>query len=43
MLQLVADKALSPLIAKTFPIEQAAQAHQMLASGEPQGKIVLTH
>jgi len=43
MLQLVADKALNPLIAKTFPIEQAAQAHQMLASGEPQGKIVLTH
>ena len=43
MLQLVADKALSPLIAKTFPVEQAAQAHQMLASGEPQGKIVLTH
>ena len=43
MLQLVAEKALTPLIAKTFPIEQAAQAHQMLASGEPQGKIVLTH
>ncbi|GAC1403172.1 MAG: NAD(P)H-quinone oxidoreductase [Ktedonobacteraceae bacterium] len=43
MLQLVADKALQPLIAKTFPVEQAAQAHQMLASGEPQGKIVLTH
>ena len=43
MLQLVAEKALTPLIAKTLPIEQAAQAHQMLASGEPQGKIVLTH
>lgn len=43
MLQLVADQALSPLIAKTLSIEQAAQAHQMLASGEPQGKIVLTH
>lgn len=43
MLQLVADKALQPLIAKTFSIEQAAQAHQMLASGELQGKIVLTH
>ncbi len=43
MLQLVADKALHPLIAKVMPVEQAAQAHQMLASGEPQGKIVLTH
>ncbi len=43
MLQLVAEKALTPLIAKTLPVEQASQAHQMLASGEPQGKIVLTH
>ncbi len=43
MLQLVADKELTPLIDKTLPVEQAAQAHQMLASGEPQGKIVLTH
>jgi len=43
MLQLVVEKALTPLIAKTFPVEQAAQAHQMLASGETQGKIVLTH
>ena len=43
MLQLVAEKALTPLIAQTLPVEQAAQAHQMLASGEPQGKIVLTH
>jgi NADPH:quinone reductase-like Zn-dependent oxidoreductase len=43
MLQLVADKALNPLIAKTLPIEQAAQGHQLLASGELQGKIVLTH
>ncbi len=43
MLQLVAEHALTPLIAQTLPVEQAAQAHQMLASGEPQGKIVLTH
>ncbi len=43
MLQLVADGALTPLIAKTLPVEQAAQAHQLLESGEPQGKIVLTH
>lgn len=42
-LQLIATKAVTPLIAHTFPIEQAAEAHRLLASGEPQGKIVLTH
>ena len=43
ILQLVAEKAVTPLIARTFPIEQAAETHRLLASGEPQGKIVLTH
>ena len=43
MLQLVADNALHPLIAKVMPVEQAAQAHELLQSGELQGKIVLTH
>jgi len=43
MLHFVADKALHPLIAKVMPVEQAAQAHELLASGDPQGKIVLTH
>jgi NADPH:quinone reductase-like Zn-dependent oxidoreductase len=43
LLQLIAEKAVTPLIARTLPIEQAAQAHRLLASGEPQGKIVLTH
>ncbi len=43
MLELVADNALHPLIAKIMPVEQAAQAHELLQSGEPQGKIVLTH
>ncbi len=43
MLQLAADKALHPLIAKVMPVEQVAQAHELLASGDPQGKIVLTH
>lgn len=43
MLQLVAEKAITPLIARTLPIEQAAEAHRLLASGEPQGKIVLLH
>lgn len=43
LLQLVAEKAVTPLIARTLPVEQAAAAHRLLASGEPQGKIVLTH
>lgn len=43
ILQLIAEKAVTPLIARTLPIEQAAEAHRLLASGEPQGKIVLTH
>lgn len=43
MLRLIAEKALTPLIACTLPVEQAAEAHRLLANGEPQGKIVLTH
>ncbi|TMC22522.1 MAG: zinc-binding dehydrogenase [Chloroflexi bacterium] len=43
IMQLIAEKVITPMIAKTFPIEQAAQAHRLLASGEPQGKIVLLH
>ena len=43
VLHLIAEKVVSPVIARTFPIEQAAEAHRLLASGEPQGKIVLTH
>ena len=42
-LQLIAEKAVTPLIAQTLPVEQAAQAHKILDSGEPQGKIVLVH
>ncbi|MBA2396457.1 MAG: zinc-binding dehydrogenase [Ktedonobacteraceae bacterium] len=42
-LQLVAEKVITPMIARTFPVEQAAEAHRLLASGEPQGKIVLIH
>ncbi len=42
-LQLIAEKAATPLIAQTLPVEQAAQAHKILDSGEPQGKIVLIH
>lgn len=43
MLHLIAKKALTPIVAHTLPIEQAAEAHRYLASGELQGKIVLTH
>ena len=43
ILNLVAQKAITPVIAQTFPIAQAADAHRLLASGEPQGKIVLLH
>ena len=43
MLYLVAVRAIKPLIARTFPIEQAAEAHRLLETGEIQGKIVLTH
>lgn len=42
-LQLIGEKAIKPLIAQTFPIEEAAEAHRLLATGEPQGKIVLLH
>jgi NADPH:quinone reductase-like Zn-dependent oxidoreductase len=43
VLQLIAEKVITPVIARTLPVEQAAEAHRLLASGEPQGKIVLTH
>lgn len=43
LLNLIAQKAITPVIARTFPIERAAEAHRLLESGEPQGKIVLIH
>ena len=43
ILQLIADKSIQPVIARTMPIEEAAEAHRMLASGETIGKIVLVH
>ncbi len=42
-LQLIAEKKVHPLIEQTLPIDQAAEGHRLLASGHPQGKIVLTH
>jgi len=43
ILQLVADKAIHPVIARKIPITEAAEAHRVLASGEILGKIVLVH
>jgi len=40
---LIAEKKVTPLIAHTLPIEQAAEGHRLLASGQTQGKIVLSH
>ena len=43
ILKLIAQKAINPLIARTLPVEQAAEAHRILESGEQVGKIVLVH
>lgn len=43
ILQLIAEKAIHPIIYRTMPVEHAAQAHRLLSSGEPMGKIVMTH
>lgn len=43
ILRLIAEQAIEPSVAHTLPVEQAAEAHRLLASGKPQGKIVLTH
>jgi len=41
ILELIAQKAVTPIIARILPVEQAAEAHRLLASGELVGKIVL--
>jgi NADPH:quinone reductase-like Zn-dependent oxidoreductase len=43
ILKLIAEKKVTPLIAHTLPIEQAAEGHRILESGDSQGKIVLIH
>src|SRR5437660_8546467 len=43
MLRLIAQKAITPIIAQRLPVAKAAEAHRLLTAGEPQGKIVLTH
>jgi NADPH:quinone reductase-like Zn-dependent oxidoreductase len=43
ILELIAQKSITPVIAHAMPVAQAAEAHRLLASGTPQGKIVLHH
>jgi NADPH:quinone reductase-like Zn-dependent oxidoreductase len=43
ILELVAQHAIAPIIARTMPVEQAAEAHRLLAEGGLVGKIVLVH
>lgn len=40
---LLAEKKIDPLVARTFPLLQARQAIELLASGSVEGKIVLTN
>ena len=42
MAALLAAKALRPVLDRTFPLEQAAQAQERMARGEQFGKLVLT-
>ncbi|MEB3024174.1 NAD(P)H-quinone oxidoreductase [[Mycobacterium] crassicus] len=39
---MLADGRVKPVIGASLPIEQAAEAHRLLASGEVAGKVVLT-
>ncbi len=39
---MLAEKTVRPVIGATLPIEQAAEGHRLLASGEVTGKVVLT-
>ena len=39
---MIADGRVRPVIGAHLPIQQAAEAHRLLSSGEVTGKIVLT-
>jgi NADPH:quinone reductase-like Zn-dependent oxidoreductase len=43
ILQLIAEKTVTPVIARTLPVEQAAEAHRLQQAAQHQGKIVLLH
>jgi NADPH:quinone reductase-like Zn-dependent oxidoreductase len=38
---MIADGQVRPIIGAEFPIEQARAAHELLASGEVSGKVLL--
>ena len=40
--ELVEQGALRPHVSQTFPLEQAARAHELSETGRTQGKIVLS-
>lgn len=40
--KLVEEGRIRPHIAETFPLEEAGKAHELIATGRTQGKIVLT-
>ena len=39
---MIAEGRVRPIIGERMPIQQAAEAHQLLVSGKVTGKIVLT-
>lgn len=43
VLELIVQKAIRPVIARTMPVSEAAEAHRLLAKGKIMGKIVLVH
>ena len=43
ILQLIAEKAVTPVIAHILPVEQAAEAHRLVAKGDFSGKVILVH
>lgn len=43
VLRLIAEKAVTPMIAHTLPLEQAAEAHRLQEESKHQGKIVVVH
>ena len=43
ILEMIAAHAVTPVIAETLPVEQAAEAHRRVAAGKTLGKIVLLH
>ena len=40
--ELVANGALRPHVSRTFPLEDAARAHELGEAGRTKGKLVLT-